>query len=451
MELTSLRRDRTRFAGTTADFEVMLSESGSKDRFSALDPVSDAAPLLIFDTNFDAGGGASVTGVVDGFTALTFGAITSNTEIVGQFAAGDLLRGPNFYTGAVLNNTTKSEVRRITKYRFLGSSGGNDYGLFTVETPFVTAVDEADAIEINNPTDITDTSFPVFFAAEGSSIDNFYRGMILYNQDLNQFRTIIEYRAKERLVFVDATPAVAGWTTAHTYIIRQEAPSETGTLAGSTATTFTLPVTSSAQDDFYVGSFIRITSGGAQNDMRRIVDYVGATRTGTVSPAFSAVPGAATYEILRFSRDNVTPLAYSGSKVSQQQSTSYRIELMSLSLPTAPLRTGVNINNLSHVYVELTNLSSASAGVSNVIYSNNPSARQAIFRATIVSASQSPFVALIGDKAVQTVQFKPNDNFRLTVRLPDGQVFAPLALDNASPLPPNPFLQVSALFSVQRL
>jgi hypothetical protein len=51
----------------------------------------------------------------------------------------------------------------------------------------------------------------------------------------------------------------------------------------------------------------------------------------------------------------------------------------------------------------------------------------------------------------QIVKFKPNDNLRFSVYLPDGTPFQTLLPDTLSPYPPYPSLQVHAVFSLQRL
>lgn len=56
----------------------------------------------------------------------------------------------------------------------------------------------------------------------------------------------------------------------------------------------------SAVDDFYNGWWIEITGGTGANQVRQITDYVGATRTATVSSAWTTNPtngGSSTYEL----------------------------------------------------------------------------------------------------------------------------------------------------------
>jgi hypothetical protein len=51
----------------------------------------------------------------------------------------------------------------------------------------------------------------------------------------------------------------------------------------------------------------------------------------------------------------------------------------------------------------------------------------------------------------QTVKFKPNDCLRFSVFLPNGQLFQTIESDYYSPSAPNPFVQIDALFGIDRL
>ena len=171
---------------------------------------------------------------------------------------------------------------------------------------------------------------------------------------------------------------------------------------------------------------------------------------------YTQVVGATplTWEILPFSNDSTVPLTYTGSTVSQQQMVCYQIKLNSLILPNVILRSGGRIAFYPFVYVELTNESASSGHQKNLIYSNNPNAVTATFRASIRDV-QTPlitrFVKVDGDGEIQTIKFKPNDNLRFRVFLGDGTTFMTDANDNAPPEEPNPFLQLSALFEIERV
>jgi len=161
-------------------------------------------------------------------------------------------------------------------------------------------------------------------------------------------------------------------------------------------------------------------------------------------------------QLLTFDRDNEYPLNYTGSTVSQNQMVCYEIELISLILPNLPLDNNIGglIAFYPYLYVELTNATSPSGGHAGVIYSNNPNAQKALFRVAIDDTPTpviSKFIKVDGDGAVQTVKFKPNDNLKIRVYLADGTLFETQTKDTTPPSIPDPFVQISAQFSIRRL
>lgn len=60
--------------------------------------------------------------------------------------------------------------------------------------------------------------------------------------------------------------------------------------ASATTTSFVVASSLSSSDDFYVGSVIAFTTGTLAGIARRITDYVGSSRTATVSPALPSAP-----------------------------------------------------------------------------------------------------------------------------------------------------------------
>lgn len=161
-------------------------------------------------------------------------------------------------------------------------------------------------------------------------------------------------------------------------------------------------------------------------------------------------------EIMQFSYDNLNPFVYTGSLVSQQDMVCYEIQLLDVVLPNATLSVGEGgrIAFYPYVYVTLQNVSASGAGLTNVLYSNNPNASQVTFRAPIYDIQNpinSAYIKIDGDGMVQTIKFKPNDTLYFSVTLPNGQVFNTVITDTTSPAPPNNYAQVSALFGMKRI
>lgn len=238
--------------------------------------------------------------------------------------------------------------------------------------------------------------------------------------------------------------------------------------------TFSLDWNASSIDGFYVGAIIKNVTTG---EYRQIASYSGSTRSGTVavnwgggvpgnvwnmrtvmiSDAFSVALSTATeYEIEQFTRDNYNPFAYSGSMISVSQEICYEVELVNLILPNITLESGRGGRAIFYpfLYVELQCVSSPGSGVLNMIYSNNPNATKALFRAVVDDTTQptaSPFIKIDSDGQVQTVKFKPNTALKFRIFHSDGQLFKTVEPDFYSPIEPNPLVQISALFSFKRV
>ena len=465
IQIDSTYRDRSLWP-EPADFEILLTFSGQKCKENALDPISLAAPRLLFDGIFDMVGGTfDIAGVVNMTVAgpvPELGNASTGEVLVLEFPAGSLVQTENFYVGAVVTITTGAgiEHRRISAYRFI-STGAADVGVFTFDSPFSDNVVDGDAAVIANPSDNTGPNSQIFIPS-GSTANNFYINCLLENVTLNEVRTITSYTGNTRLATLDA-PFGGGWSPTDEYAIRKELPCSVGALTGGSTTTFTLPAVDangnplSTVDDFYRGDFIRITSGPAAGDIRRIGTYTGGTLTGNVTAPFSAAVGAGDmYEILKFTRDNATPLMYCGSLVSQQETVCYEIELLSLILPNQELASGVGsrIAFYPYVLVEFANITAPSSGTHGVIYTNNPNAVRSVFKASIDDVNNplvTAFVKIDADGQRNTMRFKPNDNLKFTVRLPNGELFRVVPPENFSPNEPNPLVQISAIFGITRL
>jgi len=87
------------------------------------------------------------------------------------------------------------------------------------------------------------------------------------------------------------------------------------------------------------------------------------------------------------------------------------------------------------------------------MYSNNPNAIFATFTCPIsdVNAPTTTKYIKIFSAGSQQMKYLPNDNLRFRVFMPDGETFTTLFRDYLPPLLPNPFLQLSALFEMNRM
>lgn len=164
--------------------------------------------------------------------------------------------------------------------------------------------------------------------------------------------------------------------------------------------------------------------------------------------------GMNTINITSFTNDNFNPLSYNGSMLSIYQTVCYSISLLSITLPNVPLKTGSRIAFYPYVYVEFANATTPNGASSQIIYSNNPNSNRALFIAPVTQLLQpeaNTFITLSGGSMTQTIKFKPNDNLRFSVYLPDGTLFQTLDIDTLPPYSHQPDLQIDAVFSITRM
>jgi hypothetical protein len=311
----------------------------------------------------------------------------------------------------------------------------------------------------------------------------FFTGDIVYYELTGEYHTIIAYDAKLRLAALDR-----GFTTFDPtldltvgknglFSLRKAPPMATGVFnANCTSTILYLdPTTSPAQNGALDGKYIYILPLGrcfrdipTGKNVYRIKRYFGAvlppdsppgvtTYSVIIDGGINGIPiplAGAEYEILVFSYDNFSPLSYNGSTVSQNQEVCYEITLLSLVLPNLILTSGSRISFYPYLYVEFGTLGTANNNSNQTIYSNNPPSNKALFITPITDISNpetTQFIKLDSSNMTQTVKFKPNDNLKFSVYLPNGELFLPVIQDDYSPLPPKPEIQIEAVFSIKRL
>lgn len=229
-------------------------------------------------------------------------------------------------------------------------------------------------------------------------------------------------------------------------------------ISGTGNTTQILSNQSSSIDNFYKDYTIVDNTTGEE---RIIKSYNGNTKETTVNIPFTSTISGNSYTIITsntinivsFNHDNFSPLNYTGTIVSQNDSVCYEVSLVDLILPNVDLKTGSKIVFYPYVYVELSSVSSPNTYSKNIIYSNNPNSGRALFTAAITDVVLPEITNFIKPNCLMTqiVKFKPNDNFRFSVRLPNGKLFETIESDLLSPYEPNPSLQIHASFSIRRL
>ena len=474
LEVDSTYRNRNIWS-KPGEFEILISQSGSKGKLDALDPVSLAMPIKTWVSNFfvnNTPGSASINVTVSSFIVSNpsstvenrIGSTNTNTTFYVTADIGSLQQADNYYTGAVmikydgLGNVI--EKKRIVEYFYRGHTLNdvNDRGEFTVESTFTT-LDTGDVLSVSDPTDLSDVNFPLFFVPSGSNGTDSYTNYLLYNESLNDYRTITSFDPITKLLQINTTnnPIPISWKTTDFYDIRKQSPVLSRVTGGSTTIS---KIYITGVDIHSIGMFIRVTSSvlnpkftSLYNSVSRISDYNPAGFV-TVNPPFVSAPMNYRVELLPFSFDNANPFVYSGSMISQQEEVCYEVKLLNLILPNKTLVTGSRIAFYPYVYVELSNISTPGSGLKNTIYSNNPNSTKMLFRAPVTDVAKpqvTTFLNLYGDDMPQVIKMKINDSFKFSVRLQNGVLYETVEEESYSPSQANPRIQISAVFSFKRI
>lgn len=281
IEVDSTYRNRKEWPNP-AEFEVLISQSGRKDKSQANDMVSLSAPFS-----------ASWTGAA--FNKLssspkleaTVNDIESPTGAAGDYkttlflktaSPGMFQKTENYYVGAVANSTgaTQNVASRITSYTYLGPSQAQ----ITLESSISLFSDST--ILIVDPTHIstsTDLDFYQVFIPNGRTGFNAYPGYILWNETKQSGGNILSYDTNTKIARVSK---VANWNVNDKFSIRKQAPAIFGQLNNSTgaasSTIFSLPSTFSDCSCAYAKCYIKVG-----DELRLIVSYTALTFTLTAA------------------------------------------------------------------------------------------------------------------------------------------------------------------------
>lgn len=491
LEFDSSFRNRKQYP-LPSTFVVEMSQTAQGDRFTALDPLCESSPVLVWNTTFVEGGVANTIASIT-VSSSTLPGLEGNTIFkISTVAPNNLRQVRNYYVGCplVTTNGGVTTVRRIIEYLPLNTNNA----IVTLDSALPDTVIGLTNFHIDNPTPLlTNTAnsvIKVFVPGSNDNLsatekeqtyglggDNYYVGYYIFRYSSGDAIKITGFDATTRLATLES-PTNSDWSGAFAYNleIRKTVPfictidnafpittSQFNILSQITVPNIGVQ-TASDVDDFYVGSFFRISPSSEASpyappytESRRIVSYVAATRTITVSPPFSApiTAPAKGQEILPFTRDSATQFNFTGPLVTYDQTETYEVELLNLVLPNTLLASGRGGRAIfyPYFYVELRQLSTSTTQSFNVIYSNNPNSYRMLFRAIVDDTpipAISPFIKIDGDGMAHTIRIKPNDTFRFSVYHANGELFKTVIEDSVSPTEPNPLAQISACFSFKK-
>ncbi len=541
LEIDSTYRNRSEYS-SPANFTVEISQTGTKGREQALDPVSNAAPILEWHNSFQENSLATSVNDIS-MSPVFLPSQYGNTTFQINSSTGTFRQVKNYYIGACIYvvRNTNLYMRRIISYTPIDI----DTALITLDSPMADEAFATTTAVIQNPSLLATTTANAvinLFIPNGSNIDNFYNGYYVHvlaaGVNPEESRLITSYSGTTHLATLESATTYDWVANYSNFSIRRELPTMNGAIYGIStnlrniqldvdllpntslrqynnwAIRMIVPVpvfplstiVAPFQQQLIIGNYVGATgtflAGSAGTTAVLNVDFDltncwitnttiaaphstafilsysnGIATTGAWSgagptvgdtfviatailrePMEATVPlyTANTYELEAFTRENAVPFSYSGSLVSSQQEVCYEVNLLNIVIPNGLLESGRGGKALlyPYFYVELRPVSSATS-FSDVIYSNNPNAKNKLFRAILNNNASSferfPFVWFDSDGMVQTIKFKPNDSFHFALYHPNGSLFQTVEVDTSPPVAPNPNVQISACFSIKKL
>jgi hypothetical protein len=284
IEIDSTYRNRNEWPNP-AEFEILISQSGRKDKLNADDPVSLATPIGISwsptgsssgsPTGFNQyGGSGTIVAKVIGITGANAGDQKKTIQVVNKNNNNLFNNIEGYYNGVVLKNITQSTANtqiasRITSFVYLGQISTDTYR-YQITVDEAIKFDTDDEIQINDPTLTTLTDYSYFFIPNGRIGSNAYSGYILYNDTQNSYKKILGYDSITKLVKIDTAPS---WLLSDKLSIRKQAPIQIKTSDIDNTTEFSTSVfsiknTFSDEPNTYKNSYVK-----RGNETRRIVRY----------------------------------------------------------------------------------------------------------------------------------------------------------------------------------
>ncbi len=266
IEFDSTYRNRNLYPLTSV-FEINISQSGTKNKFEALDPVANASPSLVWNNTFQEGKAANyISGIVVSPVSLpqptTTGTCIFQITTSPAYGGSDenLRQVRTFYLGCNLTRasdgnypgTAPITCRRIIDYWPLD----NKNALIQVEYSIPDSLVGLGGWYIQNPTPL-DTSTPNSiiktwipgsnsgfedvqrFQSYGTGGDNYYINYYIENTDTGTSIYIIAFDSITRLATLDAPtintntspPTNENWAVdIANFAIRLESPAEFGTI-----------------------------------------------------------------------------------------------------------------------------------------------------------------------------------------------------------------------------
>lgn len=294
LEFDSTYRNRNQYP-LPGTFVIEISQSGQKNKESALDPVSNASPILYWNNSFQETGASNTSA---GILIDTSYAPTDTSYLKITSEVGGIRYVNDFYNGAVfqVDIAGTNTLRRIVDYEYLGIASSVENALLKLDSSLPSGTYGTGYIQ--NPTPIpTNTASSVikFFIPASDAITNFYANYkiqsITGSTLTSVYRTITSFDAITHLATLSSSTPEDWSSNANAdnnFAIRRDIPVLNENILGSNSNGGIIQLSSNAssENSFYNGSFLRSiapiptddgfsTKVAPYSQERRIARYVG--------------------------------------------------------------------------------------------------------------------------------------------------------------------------------
>jgi hypothetical protein len=394
------------------DFQIPFSQTLSQSPENAEDPVSHAAPSIMWNQPE-----LSVSFTVSRFVA--YQTVECFSEV------GSLSPVQNYYTGCSISCGTRTG--NIQYYRFIGSSPTRDVSRITVffqDAP----ISVGDVIKTEFFTDFT-MNTPNLFVPYRKSIE---RGWYICNETIFEYAQIVDTSSNEVLL----SGPLPSWSLQDSFSLRKDPPKNVVVLSREKDEILVSENSAFAHYIFFNGTIYPIYQFKRRTTVTSFtVDSSNPITVGNI------------IQILPTNYDNVMNLHYPGTSSTQREVCQTDVSLLGCTVPNRILEKGGFLYEHAFIYVELTDEKNYETGscASNNFIGNY---FKMIIPNCYVKDPLSTFINYVSCSDVQTMRFRPTGNFRIRFRFPNTTIVKFKEDDFLSPLAPNDELQTSVLFKV---
>ena len=184
------------------EFEIPISQTGDKGKGYAVDPVCLSEPVAVWSCNGLTTSQPS-TFQLYGFISLpqTYGNVGYSQDginislLFNNLYNNSIQITDDYYVGLVFWNVTKNSFARIISYRYIGNNGTipPQYSMALITIDSELSFNFNDNFCITDPSDLSNSNYPLLFVPNGKTEDNGYLNYILYCETNNDYREVILY------------------------------------------------------------------------------------------------------------------------------------------------------------------------------------------------------------------------------------------------------------------